>query len=53
MIYLFGKGTMFQSYQRRRMKTEEKAKVVASVWGEEMIKFFTALAVLPGTIFEN
>ena len=47
MIYLFGKGAMFQSYQRRRMKTEEKAKVVASVWGEEFIQLLAAL----GTVF--
>ena len=28
------------------MKTEEKAKVVASVWGTEFIKFLAALAIL-------
>ena len=32
---------------RKRIKTEEKAKVVASVWGEEFIQFLAALAVLP------
>ena len=33
---------------RRRIKTEEKAKVVASVGGgEEFIKFLVALAILP------
>ena len=32
---------------RRRMKREAKAKVVASVWGEEFIKFLVALAILP------
>ena len=26
--------------------TEEKAKVVAAVWGTEFIKFFTTLAIL-------
>ena len=31
---------------RRRIKTEEKAKVVAAVCGEEFIKFLAALAVL-------
>ena len=31
---------------RRRIKTEEKAKVVASVWGEEFIQFIATLAVL-------
>ena len=30
-----------------RMKTEENAKVVASVLGEENIQFFVPLAVLP------
>ena len=32
---------------RRKIKTEEKAKVVASVWGEEFIQFLDALAILP------
>ena len=27
------------------MKTEEKAKVVAAVWGTEMIQFLAALAI--------
>ena len=35
---------------RRRIKTGEKAKVVATVWGEEFIKFLAALAVLHWTI---
>ena len=38
---------------RRRIKTEEKAKIVASVWGEDFIKFLAALAVLPKTILKN
>ena len=38
---------------RRRIKTEEKAKVVASVWGEEFIQFPAALAVLPRMILNN
>ena len=29
---------------RHRKRTEEKAKVVASVWGEELIKSLAALA---------
>ena len=33
-------------FHRRRIKTEKKAKVVACVWGEEMIQFLAALAVL-------
>ena len=35
---------------RRRMKTEAKAKVVASVWGEEFTQFLAVLAYLPWTI---
>ena len=40
---------------RRRKKTEEKAKDVASVWGggREFIKFLATLAALPRTIFNN
>ena len=37
---------------RRKKKIEAKAKVVASVWGTEFIKFLAALAVLPRTIME-
>ena len=28
---------------RRRIKTEEKAKVVAAIWGEEFIQFLVSL----------
>ena len=39
---------------RRRIKTEEKAKVVTSMGGgEEFIQFLAALAVLPRTILKN
>ena len=31
---------------RRRIKTEEKAQVVAGVWGTEFVQFLAALAVL-------
>ena len=31
---------------RRRIKTEEKAKVGASVWGKESIQFLAVLAIL-------
>ena len=34
------------SYSRRRIYTEEKAKVVAAVWGLEFIQFLAALAVM-------
>ena len=33
-------------YCRRRIKTEEKAKIVAAVWGTEFIQFLAAKAVL-------
>ena len=36
---------------RIRIKTEEKAKVVASVWGEEFIQILAALAILYWTIW--
>ena len=32
--------------QRRRIKTEEKEKVVAAAWGTELIQFYAALAIL-------
>ena len=31
---------------RRRIKTEEKTKVVAAVWGTELVKFLAALYIL-------
>ena len=34
------------SNHRRRIKIEEKAKYVGSVWGEEFIQFLAELAVL-------
>ena len=38
--------TLIQSY-RRRIQTEEKAKVVAAVWwGTELIQFLAPLAIL-------
>ena len=41
------------SHRRRRMDTEAKAKVVASVWGAEFIQFLAALAVLPRSIWKK
>ena len=38
---------------RRRMETEAKTKVVASVWGAKFIPFLAALAVLPRSIWKN
>ena len=32
-------------HHRRRIKTEEKAKVVVAVWGTELIQFIAALAL--------
>ena len=32
--------------RRRRIKTEEKAKVVAAVWGTELITLLAALGIL-------
>ena len=40
-------------YHRRRIKIEEKAKVVASVWVKFCFQFLAALAVLPWTILIN
>ena len=34
-----------RTLQRRRIKTEEKAKVVAAVWGTEFIQFLATLAI--------
>ena len=36
----------FCAYCRRRIYTEEKAKVVAAVWGTELIKFLAALVAI-------
>ena len=36
--------------QRRRIKTEGKVKVLASVWREEFLKFHAPAAVLHWTI---
>ena len=38
---------------RRRIKTESKAKVVASIWGTEFIQFLTALAIVYYGDFEE
>ena len=35
----------------RRIKTEDKAKVVASVWGEEFVQCLAALAVLDWSLW--
>ena len=38
---------------RRRIKTEENAKVVASVWGTEFIQFLAALDIFNDDDFEK
>ena len=43
-------ATLKELRHRRRMELEDKAKVVASVWGEEFVQFLAALAVLPWSI---
>ena len=39
--------------QRRKINTEERAKVVAAVWGTGFIQFLAALAVFSRTILKN
>ena len=41
------------SCNRRKIKAEGKAKVVASVWGEEFIQFLVAQDNLPRTILKK
>ena len=38
--------SVIQCKHRRRIKTEEKVKVVAAVWGTEFIQFLAAIAIL-------
>ena len=44
---------MKDQLHRRRIRTEEKAKVVAAVWRKEFIQFLAALAVLLRTIIKT
>ena len=41
------------SGHRRRINTEEKAKVVAALWGAEFVKLLSALAVFTVKRFEE
>ena len=42
----FATGKLWGSAaHRRRIKKEEKAKVVATVWGTELIQFLVVLAI--------
>ena len=38
---------------RRRINKEERAKVVAAVWGTEFIQFLAVLAILPRIILKR
>ena len=42
---------MMTVYHRRRMETEAKAKVVASVWEADFVQFLAGIAVLPLSIW--
>ena len=44
---------LIHSRHRRKMETEGKAKVVASVWGAKFVQFLAALAVLSQLIEKN
>ena len=37
--------TTLELKHRRRIKTEERAKVVTAVWGTELLQFLAALAI--------
>ena len=41
------------SYHRRRIYTEEKAKVVAASWGTELLQFLATLAILQQDEMKN
>ena len=43
------RSSLFQSGH----STEEKGKIIAAVWGKEVIPFLAALAILPRTILKN
>ena len=45
-ISVLGTKTKGKYDHRRRIYTEEKAKVVATVWGTEFIQFLATLAIL-------
>ena len=40
-----GKGRVKETYSRRRINTEEKAKVAAAVWGTDFFIFLMAIHV--------
>ena len=50
----FATGKLWGSAaHRRRIKKEEKAKVVATVWGTELIQFLAALDIFHKEEFEE
>ena len=47
LLYILTAGQLTQvNGFRRRIYTEEKAKVVADAWGTELLQFLAALAIL-------
>ena len=49
-------GEIWKSWagiRKKRIKTQEKTKVVAPVWGSEFIQFLAALAILHSDNFEE
>ena len=43
----------FLYVHRRRLETEAKAKVIASVWGTEFMQFLAALAIVHKDFLKN
>ena len=50
LIGPYNYSEMVKNNHRRRIELEDKAKVVASVWGTQFIQFLAALAILPWSI---
>ena len=51
-VYTLNSRSLLRSH-KRRMETEDKAKVVASAWGAKFIQFLAGLAVLPQSIWKK
>ena len=53
-IGICGRRRLVSFHLRRiRIKTDAKAKVVASIWGAKFVQFLAALAVLPRSIWKK
>ena len=53
-IGICGRRRLVSFHLRRiRIKTDAKAKVVASIWGAKFVQFLAALAVLPRVDLEE